>query len=187
VRHPDTGKERPLAARKQDIEVRINRHTLSIAGQIYQLRNIARVQTFEYRPFRARGFFRVLGRAFGFLVLLVLFNIAVNVATKGSLPSALQTFDTVALILLAVLTLILAVRALVRRSSYLLLLETNGASLGLLSSDRRRVIDNLVGEIANAMEDPPETPRIFHIGDVVLGDQTKQWGDHNIGKAMLGG
>jgi hypothetical protein len=169
------------------VEVRINRHSISIAGQIYQLRNIARVQTLEYRPDRLRSFFRITLGSFVSLALLAIVNLVVVMVTSRHPSPVLEIVDVGILGFIAIIASSKWLRIYLRRPIYMLVLETSGARLGVLSSTHRSAIGDLVDRIADAMEHPPEAPIVYHFGDVILGDQIKQTGDFSIGKTLYGG
>jgi Family of unknown function (DUF6232) len=174
-----------MLGKKQTVEVRINKHTLNVAGQIYQLRNLARVQCWKLVPARGKITYRVLRPA----VLLLLGLAAINIllgASRGGVSSGLQAFDVLAVLGIGAVTFIRYARSAFRRPEYVLLLETTGYPIGVLSSRREDVIQRLVDEIAAAIENPPQSPRVIHLGDVVLGDQINQSGDSPIGKVLFG-
>lgn len=174
-----------MSGKKQSVEVRINRHTMSVAGQIYQLRNLARVQCWELSPAYSRILHRSLRPTFPLLILLAVLNVLLS---NGAVV-AQRSLAAIDVLIIGGIGLIAAVRFLRsawRRTQYVLILETTGNPIGVLSSVRRDVIQNLVDEIANAIENPPQTPRVFHIGDVILGDQINQPGDNAIGKVLFG-
>jgi hypothetical protein len=173
--------------KKQSVEVRIKRHTLSVAGQVYQLRNLARVQCWKLTPARAKITYRVLRPAAVLLVLLAALNVLVGAARGGGVSEGLQIFDLLAVVGIGAVTFLRFAKDAFRRPEYVLLLETTGYPIGVLSSRRPETIENLVNEIADAIENPPESPKVIHLGDVVLGDQINQSGDSPVGKVLFGG
>jgi hypothetical protein len=175
-----------VLGKKQSVEVRINRHTLSVAGQIYQLRNLARVQCWKLIPDRAKISYRVLRPALGLLAVLLVINFLLGAGRSGGLPSGLQAFDTFAVLAIGVVTFLRYARSAFQRPMYVLLLETTGYPIGVLSSNRRDTIQHLVDEIADAIEHPPQSPRVIQVGDVILGDQINQSGDNPVGKVLFG-
>jgi hypothetical protein len=172
--------------KKQEVEVRINKNTLSVEGQIYQLRNLARVQCWKLTPRRAKIAYRLFRPAGGALALLVVLNFLLG-AARGEMSAALRLFNVLAVLAIAGYTAYRFARDVLRRPEFVLLLETTGYPIGVLASADRAKIQNLVDEIADAIENPPESPRVFHIGDVVLGDQINQKGDNPIGKVLFDG
>jgi hypothetical protein len=175
-----------VPGKKQSVEVRINRHTLSVAGQIYQLRNLARVQRWKLEPARAKITYRVLRPALVLLAALVLVNILLAMSNGGTVPPRLQGFNVFAVLAIGLVTFVRFAKDAFRRPEHLLLLETTGYPIGVLSSTRAEVIQNLVDEIADAIENPPQSPKVIHVGDVVLGDQINQSGDSPVGKVLFG-
>lgn len=175
-----------MPGKKQSVEVRINKHTLTVAGQVYQLRNLARVQRWKLVPARGKITYRVLRPALALLATLTLVNVLLAAANGGPVPRGLQGFDTFAVLAIGLVTFVRYAKDAFRRPEYVLLLETTGYPIGLLSSPRADVIQNLVDEIANAIENPPQSPKVLHVGDVVLGDQINQSGDSPVGKVLFG-
>jgi hypothetical protein len=174
-----------VLGKKRTVQVRINRHTISVAGQIYQLSNLARVQCWKITPARAKIAYRVLRPAFAMLAGLAIVNVLL-VGVRGDTAGALRTFNLVALFAITVATAGRYAHKALRRPEYALLLETTGYPIGLLSSPRQDVIENLVDEIADAIENPPQTPKVINVGDVVLGDQITVSGDNPVGKVLFG-
>jgi hypothetical protein len=174
-----------VLAKKRNVEVRINRHTLSVAGQIYQLRNLARVQCWKLVPARAKITYRVLRPAFVVLVAVAAINIVLG-AGEGQLPSAMSGLDLIAVLAVAVVTFIRYAKDAFHKPEYVLLLETTGHPIGVLSSSREDIIQNLVNKIAEAIESPPQTPIVIPLNNVVLGDQINQSGDNPVGKVLFG-
>jgi hypothetical protein len=174
-----------LLGKKRNVEVRINRHTMSVAGQIYQLRNLARVQCWRLVPDRTKIMYRVVRPAAVVLGALAAVNVLLGMA-KGQLPSGLAPIDVFAVVATVVVTFVRFAKDAFRRPEYVLLLETTGNPIGVLSSSRQDLIQNLVDEIAAAIENPPSSPRIINVSSVVLGDQINQSGDNPIGKVLFG-
>jgi hypothetical protein len=166
--------------KRQDVDVRITKYTVSIGAQTYQLRHIARVQRWELRPAYGMLASRYLRRGVGMLVALVIAN-AFLVAAHTPVP-LLQVVDVLAACAILAVTGVGFARAVTVRRRHVLLVETTGRPIGALSSDKRETIDNLVAEITDAMENPPDSPRVIHVGNVILGDQINQTGDNNTGK-----
>ncbi len=179
---------RSRGEQKQTVDVKINRHTLTIADQVYLLRSIARVQCLMLKPARIRLSVRTAGQTIGILVLVVILNGVASMANGGEPFLALRIFNVVVLFAIVVATLFRLKRSVFRPRLYALLLETTGVARCLLASRARSEIENLVDEIADAVENPPESQKVFRVENVVLGDQINQVGDHNIGKGVpLGG
>jgi hypothetical protein len=169
---------------KQDVTVEVRRHTMSIAGQIYQLRNIARVQNLTLTPDRTHILGKLFGRGVVAVVALVIFNAIVGQG-MGLSSGSLTVLNAIAVIVLGGFAIKYLVAAS-RKPWYILLMETTGSPFGVLYSKQSSQIDKLVSLIWDAMENPPTSPRLMHIGDVVMGDKLKMIGDRNIGKLVDG-
>ena len=179
------GRRNGLLGKKQSIEVRINRRTLSVAGQVYQLRNLARVQCWKLTPARIKITYQVLRPALTLLVLLAVINVLAW-AGGGEAAQGLPVFNLLAVLIIAAVTFLRFAKKAFRLPEYVLLLETTGYPIGVLASTQRETIENLVKEIADAIENPPQSPKVLHVGDVVLGDQINQSGDSPVGKVLFG-
>jgi hypothetical protein len=171
--------------RKDDVEVRISRHTLSVGGQIYPLRNLARIQCWKRVPDKTKIAYRVLRPALVVLFALVGINILVSVA-DGVAPPWLRTLNVLAGLATAGITGLRFAIGVLRRPEYLMLLETTGYPIGVLSSPRRETIEDLVQKVAGAIESPPTSPIVTYLSNVVVGDQINQSGDSPIGKVVYG-
>lgn len=169
---------------KQDVTVEVRRHTMSIAGQIYQLRNIARVQNLTLTPDRTHILGSLFKRGFAAIAAIVIVNVFVarGVGLGSGTLNVLNAIAAVALAGYAIKYLIDASR----KPWYILLMETTGTPFGVLYSKQSAQIDKLVTLIWDALENPPTSPRLTHIGDVVMGDKLKMIGDRNIGKLVDG-
>jgi hypothetical protein len=65
---------------------------------------------------------------------------------------------------------------------YALILETTGApKIGLLSGESIE-LERVKEYIEDAIEEPPETEKVYTVENVILGDQYNQIGDFNIGQ-----
>ena len=131
-------------SKQQQSVMQINRHTLWIAGQIYQLRNIARVQCLDVRPGRVREVLRIAWGTFLTLVLLVGVNVVAQVAMPSISQSSVDGLNIFAIAIVSIIVLILLSRAVFRRNWYVLLLETNGNLFSILASRQRVLIEQLV-------------------------------------------
>ncbi|WSG43111.1 DUF6232 family protein [Dactylosporangium sp. NBC_01737] len=172
-----------LGGGQRDVTVRVNRRTISIAGQTYQLSNIARVQNIELKPDRPKIALRLVKRTLPVIAAVVLINVVLgNTGGSGEFLGWLDLIAVVGLAGYAVFSFV----SVSRRSRFVMLLETTGAPFSVVASKQSAVIDKLVGLVADAMENPPTVPQVVHFGDVVMGDKLKQIGDRNIGKLVDG-
>jgi len=171
-----------LTNKKQDVNVRITKQTVSIGEQTYQLRHIARVQRWEVPPDYSALLSRHLGRGFAMLVILVIANAFLVVAGHLPIP-LLQVGDVLAAGTIVVATVVGFIRAIRAHTRYVLLVETLNP-VGALRSDDRKTIDDLVEQIADAMENPPDNPKLITVYNVVTGDQINQSGHNNVGKEV---
>jgi len=170
---------------KKDVKVKITKRTVSFDGQIYQLQNLARVQNWKLVPNRKKLAYRALRLILPWLIVLTAVNVLLA-ASGGNMPSGLRTFDLIALLVLALIGFGKFAKDGFRRPQWVLLLETSGYPIGVIASNDHDKIQDVVNEIAEAIENPPTSPRYLHVGDVVLGDQINQSGDSPVGKVLFG-
>ncbi|WP_422753759.1 DUF6232 family protein [Micromonospora sp. WMMD708] len=167
-------------------QLRINRATLWIGSDVYQLRNIARVQSLVSTPDRA-GVTRAIVKTIGWLFGLML---AVCCAAQPDAPSTVGVIAALVFLALAGYSGWTAFRIANQATQYALVLETNGApSAGLVSTDGA-MVEGLVGLIANAMENPPAREIVQNIDNrkLVFGDEINMKGSGlQIGKVVRGG
>ncbi|MEV4479798.1 DUF6232 family protein [Micromonospora coxensis] len=167
-------------------QLRVNRATLWIGSDVYQLRTIARVRSLVSEPDRA-GVTRAIGRAaawlVGWLVLLCC-------AGQADAPTGVIVFASLIPLGLAAYSGWTAFRIATRATQYALVLETTGAPSAALVSTDGAMIDHLVGLIANAIENPPAREIVQNIDNrkLVFGDEINMKGDGiQIGKVVRGG
>jgi hypothetical protein len=177
--------------KKQEVKVRLSRNTVSVGGQIYSLRNLARIQCWKRVPDKSKIGYRVMRPALIVLFVLVGINILLGLGLglglgAGGAAPELRSFNILAVLITTGVTAARFVVAVLRRPEYLLLLETNGYPIGVLSSTDKTQIDDLVRAIADAIENPPQQTRTFQLTNVVLGDQINQSGDSPVGKVAYG-
>lgn len=128
-----------LGGSKQ-VTVEVKQRTLTIADQVYQLCNIARVQRLKFKPNRLRILGRFAKRALPVVVGLVL-NHLVYAVTRVRV--ALVVFDALGLGVLAVLAF-MAASAASRRAWHVLLLKSTGAPFSVLFSKELNVVQRAV-------------------------------------------
>jgi hypothetical protein len=145
--------------------IALNKRTLRIGYQTYQLRNIARVQVIALGRLRKPHIFlSSLAWASAIVLILILGAIA-------------------ALFVIAVgVIALIFISGMVRRSPpilYGLLLETTGDPQTVLASPDFAELNRLADIIVGAIEDPPTSELIVPITNVIYGDQINQAGGHH--------
>jgi hypothetical protein len=168
---------------KQHLGVRLNKHTLKIGKQVYQLRNLARVQLAKAK-YRGHWYaHRAVWQGAAGLVLLLFLNALLHNAQAGLLSQTLRVLNLPALFAIILVTIVRVARDSIRRPRYVLLLETTGRPVGALTSTNREQLERLADAIADALENPPQSPQEFRI-DLVRGDKIEMYGQDNIGKLV---
>ncbi|WP_399883834.1 DUF6232 family protein [Streptomyces sp. BBFR51] len=136
------------------MELRISRRLLWIGTAAYPLQNIARVYTLTLQPRRKEAVMRFLKRS----------GLIVAVAMIATLPAmadaalsgngtflALIWFVAVGLWIFCLVDMIIVLSA---PSHYVLAVETNGASTGVVTSRHPHYLNQLVGQISHAIDHP---------------------------------
>lgn len=167
-------------------QLRINRATLWVGSDIYQLRNIARVQSLVSTPDRA-GVTRAITRTVFWLFGL---TVALCCGAQADAPSGVAVVAALVFLALAAHSGWTAFRIATRATQYALVLETTGAPSAALVSTDGVMIDGLVGLIAEAIENPPIREIIQNIDNrkLVFGDEINMKSNGiQIGKVVRGG
>ncbi|EXG79076.1 hypothetical protein CryarDRAFT_0095 [Cryptosporangium arvum DSM 44712] len=158
------------------VQVILNKRTLRIGHQTYQLQNLARVQTVRLpKPLDAEK---------GNSALAVLTAVGVLVVA-GIISGAAQTEAICGLGVPLAIGLAIFVYLRTKKTwvpLYALVLETTGNPVTALVSPDSNEMEHLSGEIVEAIENPPEVERILQVNNVTLGDQYNQSGTQNIGR-----
>jgi hypothetical protein len=168
-------------ARTGTAEIRLNRRTIRIGHEVYPLANISRVQTVQIR-YKKNVFQPIRGLIIALFAAVVLGA----VVTAAEVEQADQIVGAiVALAALRVVYLLgVLIYRLLRRPIYSLAIETAGTQFTLLSSHDQGTIHMIENEVVNAIENPPESERVLHVGDVFVGDKVS--GNKNIQSGGVG-
>ncbi|WP_308408596.1 DUF6232 family protein [Streptomyces sp. AC627_RSS907] len=163
------------------VEMRVSKRLLWVGGAAYPLRNITRVYTFLLTPRRGEAtvlFFKRVG-----IILPVAFAMTILGSLTG-LGSDAETAEAIIkwVWLGTVMALIYCAGSLgavlISSSHWVLAVETSGASTALVTSKDTQHLNQLVGHVVNAIENPEaefqvrvETltinPRHYYFGDNV--------------------
>jgi Family of unknown function (DUF6232) len=169
LRPPPSGSSDPVKERYQrhspaSGDVWVTPRTVRLSQETYPLRNISRVsvQTVEWAE---RPPIREVGPP---LALMGLSTVAL-VATQSSRSS--NDLGAVFGLVLALSVLWLIVAIARKRYRTALIIESAGDVSTALISKNPESIHRLEAAILDAIEIPPEQPRLIHIGDVVRGDK----------------
>ncbi|WP_067455549.1 DUF6232 family protein [Actinomadura macra] len=179
-------------AKKPDAKViEVHKHTLSIGPdfQVYQLKNVARVQVLDWKP--DLGYGSLSSVLWKLVVTLVAAGVVGALANSSESTS---TGDFTAIIMWAALVLIIryayqAIRISARQTQWALVLETTGSPMAVISGKHRGPVVELHRFIVNSIENPPERAQSWHIGhlNMVGGDQINQSGEGNKWGKVLNG
>ena len=167
-------------------EIVVGARTLAIGSQIYQLANVVRIQSFEFRPDTYRDLLAVLVRlviwalawvGYG-LVLAAADDAGVDVPAPVSFER-LQVGGVVAILVVVAVQAYRMVRIARRRASFAFLLETTGDPYLSVVSRDRYAIAQLAALITDALENPPNSQVVHWIENLNFGNQVNQQGSGN--------
>ncbi|NEB09621.1 hypothetical protein G3I32_12215 [Streptomyces coelicoflavus] len=158
------------------VELRISKRLLWIGTAAYPLHNIARVYTFTLHPRRKEAVMRFLRRSG--LVL----GVAMLVTLPAMLPAAFGDSTLLALIWfvafgLWIFCLVDMITVLSATSHYVLAVETNGASTGVVTSRQPHYLNQLVGQISYAI-DHPDTELQVTVESISISPSHYYFGDN---------
>ncbi|MER7480578.1 DUF6232 family protein [Streptomyces sp. NPDC126510] len=164
-----------------DVELRVHKRLLWVGTAAYPLRNIARVYTFTLHPKRKEAVFRFLTRALITLAVAIGLSIVVGLAVLADESSAGVVLTFVWLVAGAALVYFFMgmLSVVTAPSHYVLAVETAGPSTAMVTSSNPQHLDQLVGYVAGALENPDtefqvtverltiNSPTNYHFGDSV--------------------
>ena len=167
------------------LDVGVSRRILWIGSAAYPLSNIARAQTIEIAPNRARAVRVFLGEvlavlALGWAATTAAGLVRVQVASRSDLRQ-IVLWVVLGLLVLAALRLLVTVWT---RTYYAMVIETAGSPrTALVSRDRAEVL-SLVRRTMEAIDDPAADfhQQVHH--HISIGEQYNIAGKGNIGKGV---
>lgn len=164
-----------------DVELRVSKRLLWVGQAAYPLRNIARVYTFTLHPKRKEAVIRFLTRTGITLAVAIGLSIigSVTFLASESTGSGLLTFVWLASGAALIYFLVDMLSVVTAQSHYVLAIETAGPSTAMVTSRNPQHLDQLVGYVAGALENPDtefqvtverltiNSPTNYHFGDNV--------------------
>jgi hypothetical protein len=154
----------PVPTAPATLELRVSKRILWIGSAVYPLHNIARVYTFLLRPKRKEAVMRFLrytaGTAVvGFIAMLPgLPSLALGGSDSGA--AGYVTFIWFVAAFAELYFLIDMFSVLTAAPHHVLAVETSGASTALVTSRDKRYLEQLVGRISHAIENPDTEFRV---------------------------
>jgi hypothetical protein len=153
--------------------IAVNRNTLILGRQVYQLRNLVRIQEAGWRPESPYGSaWSIAARLLAVLVLT---------AVVGSFPGEQRSL----VLLVGVLLLALYAYRLFRTLSdagsrhFAVIIETNGSATAVLTSRVPDDVHRLFTLLAEALENPPDRRVEWNFQSIEISDD--QINRHNLG------
>ncbi|WP_406443284.1 DUF6232 family protein [Streptomyces sp. NBC_01613] len=162
------------------IDLRVGKRLLWVGGAAYPLENVTRVYTFMLTPMRKEAtvlFLKRVGIILSVACALTILGGITSIAsesTAGTIVMFVWLGSAAALIFSGVEWL----SVLSAPTQYVLAVETSGPSIAMVTSDDPRRLDQLVGSIVHAIENPETefhvtvdrlmvNPRHYYFGDNV--------------------
>jgi hypothetical protein len=167
--------------RRDLITIRVSRRVLWIGEAAYPLHNIV----FATTTVKPRTEFAVIFKRVGAVVLIpaaVAVVIALGDASDDQAGEAVVFLGVMALILAFVLSVLVKLAATARRRIHLLNIATAGWAFCVVASPDKAQLTRICEEIMAAIDDP-QAEFAIQIENFHIGDDIKQFGSNNIGKA----
>ncbi|MFJ3665818.1 DUF6232 family protein [Streptomyces sp. NPDC090106] len=161
------------------VELRVGKHLLWVDGAAYPLANVTRVHTFTLTPRRRDATVTFLKR------LAIILSVAFAMTILGGITS-LASEDAAGGIVTAVWLGALAalvfsavelISVLTSPDRYVLAVETSGPSMAIVTSADPRVLDQLVGSVVHAIENP-ETEFLVQVDRLMVNPRNYYFGDN---------
>ncbi|MFE2639616.1 DUF6232 family protein [Streptomyces scopuliridis] len=163
-----------------DVELRVGKRLLWVGGAAYPLQNIARVYTLTIRPRRKEAVVRFFKNVAITLAVAIALTILGTVAIIGSedVGGGILTFVWLVSAAALIYFFVELMSVLTAQSHYVLAVETSGPSTAVVTSANREHLNQLVGYIAHAIENPEAefqvkvesitiSPKNYYFGDNV--------------------
>ncbi|MFE2033714.1 DUF6232 family protein [Streptomyces scopuliridis] len=163
-----------------DVELRVGKRLLWVGGAAYPLQNIARVYTLTIRPRRKEAVVRFFKNVAITLAVAIALTILGTVAVIGSedVGGGILTFVWLVSAAALIYFFVEMMSVLTAQSHYVLTVETSGPSTAVVTSANREHLNQLVGYIAHAIENPEAefqvkvesitiSPKNYYFGDNV--------------------
>ncbi|MDF3143868.1 DUF6232 family protein [Streptomyces sp. T21Q-yed] len=177
---PDIPPLPPPLLRGAQVDLRVDKRLLWVGRAAYPLANITRVYTYTLHPRRMEAtvrFFKNIGIILSIAFALTILG-AVTTLGSESAGSGIITFVWIAAAAALIYCVGQLISVLSAQSYYVLAAETSGPSMAVVTSSNPAHLDQLVGYIVNAIENPEAefqvtvesitvSPRHYHFGDNV--------------------
>jgi Family of unknown function (DUF6232) len=171
-----------MSRKREVIEVSVSRRVLWIGSAAYPLHNIARAQTIELVPDRAKALRNYVIQVVLWFALGAGAIYAINTAQISFVDRDLaRPAFFVVLALIGISTINLLVK-LMARTYYAMVIETAGNPQTALVGTDRGLISSLVRQIMEAIDNPDAEFRHLVQNITNIGEQFNVSGKHNVGK-----
>lgn len=161
------------------LELRVDKRLLWVGGACYPLANVARVYTLTIHPRRKEAVLRFL-RTFlitGAVALTLTVLSGITMVADRDTGSGLMTFVWLGSVAVVVYALIEMLQVLSAQSHYVMAVETSGPSQAVVTSRDPHHLNQLVAQIAHAIENP-ETEFQVRVESITVSPKHYYFGDN---------
>ncbi|KUN93635.1 DUF6232 family protein [Streptomyces caeruleatus] len=162
------------------VDLRVGKRLLWVDGAAYPLENVTRVYTYTLTPRRKEAtllFVKRVGIILSVAFALTILGGLTSIANEGA-GGTILTFVWLGALAALAFSIVELVSVLTASSQYVLAVETSGPSIAMVTSADPRQLDQLVGSIVQAIENPEVefqvrvdrlmvNPRNYYFGDNV--------------------
>jgi hypothetical protein len=177
---PDIPPLPPPLLRGADVELRVDKRLLWVGRAAYPLANITRVYTYTLHPRKMEAtvrFFKSVGIILSIAFALTILGAVTSLGSESA-GGGIITFVWIASLVALLYCVGELISVLSAQSYYVLAAETSGPSMAVVTSSNPGHLDQLVGYIVNAIENPEAefqvkvesitvSPKHYHFGDNV--------------------
>ncbi|MEV8065569.1 DUF6232 family protein [Streptomyces sp. NPDC085995] len=167
----------PPSARS--IDIRVSKRLLWVGGAAYPLENITRVHTFLLTPRRweaTQQFLKRLGIILSVAFALTILGGITGLASQDA-AGTIVTLVWLGAVAALVLSIVELVGVLGAPTQYVLAVETSGPSMALVTFPQPHYLDQLVGSLVHAIENP-ETEFQVRVERILVNPRNYYFGDN---------
>jgi hypothetical protein len=161
-----------MSNRRETLTVAVEKQVLWVGAEAYPVNNIARAQTIELKPGRARAVFGCLGLGLLWVALAAAAAFAIiTLELDDDNPSLVRALPFIVAAGLILINFIGLVRKLARPTLYALIIETSGNPHAALVTADERLLRVIVKSIMGAINNPqvsygPVSVTSYEIGKI---------------------
>ncbi|WP_409467267.1 DUF6232 family protein [Streptomyces sp. HC307] len=161
------------------IDLRVSKRLLWVSGACYPLENIARVYTLTIHPRRKEAVVRFLKNAAIIAAVTIALTIisGLTLIADENVGGGLIIFVWLGAVAAAIYSFVEMMQVLSAQSHYVLAVETSGPSQAVVTSRNPHHLNQLVGQIAHAIENP-DTEFQVKVESITISPKNYYFGDN---------